>query len=53
MIEPSTTGGLDYSRQLQEKFELYLLALIFTLLGLAVQTAKFDGLSDHKVEGAG
>ena len=34
-------SDLEYSRQLQEKFELYLLALIFTLLGLAVQTAKF------------
>lgn len=31
----------DYARQLQEKFELYLLGLIFTLLGLAVQTATF------------
>jgi hypothetical protein len=36
-------NDLDYSRQLQEKFEFYLLALIFTLLGLAVQTAKFGG----------
>lgn len=33
--------NIEYSRQLQEKFELYLLALTFTLLGLAVQTAKF------------
>lgn len=32
---------IEYSRQLQERFELYLLALTFTLLGLAVQTAKF------------
>ena len=32
----------EYARQLQEKFELYLLALVFTLLGLAVQTAKFE-----------
>lgn len=31
----------EYSRQLQEKFELYLLALVFTVLGLAIQTAKF------------
>ena len=30
----------EYAQQLQEKFELYLLALIFTILGLAVQTAK-------------
>ncbi|MCT7310069.1 hypothetical protein N5J06_03875 [Ralstonia sp. CHL-2022] len=32
---------LEHSRELQEKFELYLLALIFTVLGLAIQTAKF------------
>lgn len=31
----------EYSRQLQEKFELYLLALVFTVLGLAIQTASF------------
>ena len=31
----------EYSRQLQEKFEFYLLALVFTILGLAIQTAKF------------
>ena len=31
---------LEHSRELQEKFELYLLALIFTILGLAIQTAK-------------
>jgi len=31
----------EYSQQLQEKFELYLLALVFTILGLAIQTAKF------------
>lgn len=39
MSEPQK--DLEYSRQLQEKFEFYVLALIFTLLGLAVQTAKF------------
>ncbi len=41
MSDQSSKSDLEYSRQLQEKFELYLLALIFTLLGLAVQTAKF------------
>ncbi|PCE27520.1 hypothetical protein BWP39_03180 [Paraburkholderia acidicola] len=34
-------SDIEYSRQLQEKFELYLLALTFTILGLAIQTAKF------------
>ncbi|MGC2970457.1 hypothetical protein [Paraburkholderia aspalathi] len=34
-------SDLEHSRELQEKFELYLLALIFTILGLAIQTAKF------------
>ncbi len=33
----------DYSRELQEKLEIYLLGLIFTLLAAAVQTAKFGG----------
>lgn len=33
-------SDLEHSRELQEKFELYLLALIFTILGLAIQTAK-------------
>lgn len=41
MSDQSAKSDLEYSRQLQEKFELYLLALIFTLVGLAVQTAKF------------
>jgi len=41
MSDQPKNNDLEYSRQLQEKFELYLLALIFTLLGLAVQTAKF------------
>jgi hypothetical protein len=35
----------EYGLQLQEKFELYLLALIFTVLALAVQTAKFDNIN--------
>jgi hypothetical protein len=33
-------SDLEHSRELQEKFELYLLAPIFTILGLAIQTAK-------------
>ncbi|KWA08771.1 hypothetical protein [Burkholderia territorii] len=34
-------SDLEHSRELQEKFELYLLGLIFTILALAIQTAKF------------
>ena len=41
MSESKTNKDLEYSRQLQEKFELYLLGLNFTLLVLAIQTAKF------------
>jgi hypothetical protein len=32
------------AQQTQEKFELYLLSLVFTLLALSIQTAKFSGL---------
>lgn len=35
----------EYGIQLQEKFELYFLGLIFTVLALAVQTAKFDNIN--------
>lgn len=45
MSEKSGNSDVAYARQLQEKFELYLLGLIFTLLALAIQTAKF-GASD-------
>lgn len=38
---PSMTSE-EYARQLQEKIDFYLLALVFTLLGLAIQTAKFQ-----------
>lgn len=34
-----------YGIQLQEKFEVYLLGLVFTVLALAVQTAKFDNVN--------
>jgi hypothetical protein len=33
----------DYSRDLQERLEVYLIGLVFTLLAAAVQTAKFSG----------
>ncbi len=39
----SGNASRDYSRELQEKLEIYLLGLIFTLLAAAVQTAKFGG----------
>lgn len=32
---------MDRAWQFQEKFELYLIALVFTVLGLAIQTAAF------------
>src|SRR5688572_20620227 len=38
---PMSQEELKLSISQQEKFEFYLLALIFTILGLAVQTAKF------------
>lgn len=46
MSEASGKSDVEYARQLQEKFELYLLGLIFTLLALAIQTAKF-GANDY------
>ena len=45
MSDQSGKSDVEYARQLQEKFELYLLGLIFTLLALAIQTAEF-GASD-------
>jgi hypothetical protein len=37
------------AQNLQEKFELYLLGLAFTLLGLSIQTAKFDGPPPQRI----
>lgn len=41
-MSESKFSHTEYAIQLQEKFELYILGLIFTLLGLSIQTAKFD-----------
>lgn len=48
MSDKPPSSDVEYARKLQEKFELYLLGLIFTLLALAVQTAKFgaDDIAD-------
>jgi hypothetical protein len=35
----------EYGQQLEAKLELYFLGLIFTILALAVQTAKFDNIN--------
>src|ERR1700682_458235 len=37
------------AQNLQEKFKLYLLGLAFTLLGLAIQTAKFEGPPPQRI----
>lgn len=37
------TPNVQHARDIQWKFEIYLLGLVFTLLALAVQTAKLGG----------
>ena len=41
MKHESIEKELDFGRDLKSKFELYFLGLVFTLLGLAIQTSKF------------
>ena len=41
---PSESAGHSntaIAQRIQEKFDAYLLGLIFTILGLSIQTAKF------------
>ena len=39
--EPASQSNTAIAQRIQEKFDAYLLGLIFTILGLSIQTAKF------------
>src|SRR5437667_497417 len=39
--EPASQSNTAIAQRIQEKFHAYLLGLIFTILGLSIQTAKF------------
>jgi hypothetical protein len=44
--EPASQSNTAMAQRIQEKFDAYLLGLIFTILGLSIQTAKLgDGWS--------
>src|SRR5438046_3320901 len=39
--EPTSPSNTAIAQRIQEKFDAYLLGLIFTILGLSIQTARF------------
>jgi len=41
MTEPASPSNSIIAQRTQEKFDAFLLGLIFTILGLSIQTAKF------------
>lgn len=45
--------NIEIAQKLQERFDTYLVSLIFTLLGLSVQTAKFVAVPATVMEIAG
>lgn len=46
--------NLEYAREAQDKFDYYFIALIFSILGLSIQTAKFtDALWSNVTEWLG
>lgn len=41
MASEQPSHDAKFSQEFQHKFEIYLIGLVFTLLGLSIQTAKF------------